>query len=186
MPNDWPRTMTRGRLKGQTFEDQAEYAAALAALGDAPESDTPPSLDGAEGPTLPQPRKARGGKVNREHVEALIFPINFGLAMLPQTRADALDEQEVAALSNAIVKVAATNKHVERAILNLTTGSAYVELTMVVAMISVKRLARHNVIPPMFGMAVEAVAAEPQPSQNGHVEHQDYASTYPQAGAPVA
>lgn len=154
---EFPRTIKRGPLKGQHFDTEAEYVEARAAVDAA---DTAPMVDGdgssllgAPGAPASAPRRSRTpkGRVSKEQVFAVLYPLNIGLYMVPPTRQDALNDEELNALCEAIAKVAAVNKHVERAILGVVEGSAYVELLIVVAAIGIKRAAIHGLLPREVG-----------------------------------
>jgi hypothetical protein len=149
---EWPREIKRGPLKGLTFDSQAEYDQARAEVGTAPEADTPPAA-----PNETRSARQRRGKVDKAQVYAILFPLNVGLWMVPQTRADALTDEELERLCEAVVKVAVVNKHVERAILQGAQSSAYVELAIVVGAIAVRRAARHGYLPAYLDQQVGGV-----------------------------
>jgi hypothetical protein len=118
---------------------------------------------------------------------AIIFPLNIGLFMLPPTRNDALNDEELDKLTTAIVKVAAVNKYVERAILDGAAGGAYVELAMVVGAIAVRRAARHGLLPAGLDAAVGqqlGMGEAPEPTPNGTAP--DVGAPWVDAAVPVA
>lgn len=151
---DWSEPIKRGPLKGRVFGSQAEYNEARAQVAEAPEAETAPPADE---PTQRRTRAPRGGKVTKEMVYAIVFPLNIGLYLVPVTRPDALNDQEIDRLCDALVKVAAINPYVARAILSGASSTAYVELAMVVGAIAVKRAANHGLIPAAFGDGIGAV-----------------------------
>jgi hypothetical protein len=148
--SEFPYTPRRGKFKGRTFDTAEELAAAEAEYATAPPSDE-------ASPERPEPpKRRRAGRVTKDAVVAAIFPVNVALWMLPAARADALTDDELSSLAEAIVGVAAVNKYVESMILGLATSSAYLQLVATVGQIAVTRLMRHNMLP--FG------------SSNGHSE----------------
>lgn len=187
----FPYTPARGRLKGQTFETRSEYEAALSSLGDGA-LDSPDSPPG--GPTAPATRAKRTGKVDKAMVYAVLFPLNVGLYMVPYTRADALTDEEMDRLCEAIVKVAAVNRHVERAIVSGAGSSAYVELAMVAGAIAVKRAANHGLVPRAFGENLDGMMglggmpepppAAPNGAENGHQGPGGFVDAFSAGGVP--
>lgn len=176
--NEWPREIKRGPLKGQSFDSQTEYDEARKLVPD--DEETPPATPEA-GPAPASARRggrSARGRVDKAMVVSILFPLNIGLYLLPQTRTDALTDEEIDRLAEAIVRVAAVNKHVERAILTGASSSAYVELAIVVGAIAVKRAANHGVIPRELGTAIDATvdlggmpdAPAPTPTVNGYAE----------------
>src|SRR2546422_11560503 len=96
----YPKTMQRGPLKGQTFNDSTEYLAALKAHRDA----NPEAFNGA--PKQRGKRAPKQGPVTVEMAEGLIAFINVVVSVVPALQYDALEEYEQKALALAIVETA--------------------------------------------------------------------------------
>lgn len=190
---EWPREIRRGPLRGQTFASQAEYDEARARVVDE-SPDEPPATPEGPSPAAPTGRRGRsprGGRVTREMVYAILFPLNVGVMLIPQTRPDALNDEELTRLCDSIVKVAAINRHVEKAILSSVESSAYVELAIVVGAIAVKRAASHGLLPTQLGASVSGMfglgeVATPPPESDVPEPTPNGATNVYAPGVPVA
>ena len=150
MASNFPRTMQRGPLKGQTFDSNADY---LQALKEWREQNLTPE-DLAE-PTKRRrrTRKQPGdtGPVSLEMAEGLVAFCNMCLSIIPPTREDTLDDYEAKALALAIVDTAKTNKFFATMVIRVTTIGTQGRLAVTVGSIVAVRLAKREIVPLQVG-----------------------------------
>lgn len=116
-------------------------------------------------PAKPKERKSPARlPVNKGQCEALVNFMNLAVQVSPW-REDALDETESTALVNSLYRAAKTNIWLGNLVVRLVTVSDDTQLLAVAGAIVIVRLANHQMVPPMAGIAagmmIQGVAGEP-------------------------
>lgn len=150
MAESYPKTITRGGLKGRTFDTHADYLAALEAA----------KLDGTV-----KPRAARtpriGGSANgvtRAMAESLVMYGNIVLSVIPQTREDVLEPTEIEALTLGILETARANKFFANLIVKTCQLQSGSRLAFAVGAVVARRVARREILPLEARIPVEFAA----------------------------
>ncbi len=92
-------------------------------------------------------------------IAAQLVSLNFFVLLSPW-KEDALNEEEIFALAKALNNQAQSSPRFKKALEMAMSGASSGELLGVVMMIIVRRAARHNMIPPVFGIIAGGLLPE--------------------------
>jgi hypothetical protein len=153
MANDYPKTLKRGPLRGQTFESHSEYVAALNDWKTANPDEVAPQGAEPGGEKRTRQRRPKTGPVSLEMAQGVVAFSNLLLSIIPATREDTLQEYEASALSLAIVETAKVNQFFANIVIRFCSLGSQSRLLMTVGGIVTVRLAKREIVPAQAGLA---------------------------------
>lgn len=129
--------------------------------------ETPPKRKPGTGRPRGRPPGISQANIQPQLATMLAY-VNIGLAILPPTNRDQLDDAEILLLSTAIAEEAKRNLRFAKAVQAVLRVSGEAGLATVLGMIVVRRAARHGLIAPeidlQFGSILAASVNAPRPA----------------------